>query len=84
MASWASRCKRVCPRVAAAPTGWPQSVMPASVAPAGYCPCERRRPPLHAGPGRDLAVGGRPCMGAGRGWSPSSSLPLLQKCSKNA
>ncbi|RRT63821.1 hypothetical protein B296_00037031, partial [Ensete ventricosum] len=42
---------------------------------AGCCPCERRHPPLRAGPGRplagglghDLVVGGRPYMGAGRG-----------------
>ncbi|RRT35644.1 hypothetical protein B296_00036633 [Ensete ventricosum] len=44
-------------------------------------PCRRRWPPFWAGPGRNirplarglgrgLAMGGRPCMGAGRGSSP--------------
>ncbi|RWV98286.1 hypothetical protein GW17_00038876 [Ensete ventricosum] len=36
---------------------------------------------LVGGLGYGLAVGGRPCMGAGR---PSSSLPSLRKRSKNA
>ncbi|RRT31877.1 hypothetical protein B296_00058536, partial [Ensete ventricosum] len=35
-----------------------------------FCPCGRRWPPFRAGPGRGLAVGGRPYIGAGRGWSP--------------
>ncbi|RRT62145.1 hypothetical protein B296_00038412 [Ensete ventricosum] len=29
-----------------------------------------RRRPLRAGLARGLVVGGRPCMGAGHGWSP--------------
>ncbi|RWV77005.1 hypothetical protein GW17_00062228 [Ensete ventricosum] len=40
-----------------------------------------RLPPLRAGLGHDLVVGGRPCMGASR---PSSSLPSLRKRNKNA
>ncbi|RWW26954.1 hypothetical protein BHE74_00057394 [Ensete ventricosum] len=110
------RCKRVCPRAAATPTGWPQPVVlaggyrPYRLAVASRAhkrrPYERRGPPLRvaastSGAGlpcrlalavadhplvgdlcRGLAVGGRPCMGAGRGWPPL--LAALQKCNKNA
>ncbi|RWV89810.1 hypothetical protein GW17_00048025 [Ensete ventricosum] len=59
---------------------------------AAVAPCGHRWPPFWAGPGRSqltpcgglgrgLAMGGRPCMGAGR---PSSSLSSLQKHSENA
>ncbi|RWW02800.1 hypothetical protein GW17_00034084, partial [Ensete ventricosum] len=41
---------------------WPQPVVLVGVAPTGGRP-------LRAGLGRGLAVGGRPCMGAGCGWS---------------
>ncbi|RRT36658.1 hypothetical protein B296_00055857, partial [Ensete ventricosum] len=36
-----------------------------------------------AGLGRGLVMGGRPCMGAGRGWLPLLA-PSLRKRSKNA
>ncbi|RZS15020.1 hypothetical protein BHM03_00046799 [Ensete ventricosum] len=97
---WALHCKRLCLRVVAAPAGWPQPTVPAGGTSARkHCPCGLLPPlagtvglpfglalakanrPLAGGLGRGLAVGGRPCMGAGR---PSSSLPSLQKCSKNA
>ncbi|RRT84923.1 hypothetical protein B296_00008340, partial [Ensete ventricosum] len=61
-----------------------QAGVPARAAPMGYCPCERRRLPILAGPGRSLAVGGRPCIGLVVAGRPSSMLPSLQKCSKNA
>ncbi|RZS26502.1 hypothetical protein BHM03_00059844, partial [Ensete ventricosum] len=47
--------------------------------PTGYCPWERRQPPLQLAAsasgaglpcGLALAVGGRPCMGASCGWPP--------------
>ncbi|RWV79344.1 hypothetical protein GW17_00059535, partial [Ensete ventricosum] len=37
--------------------------------PFGLAPVATNRP-LAGGLGRGLAVGGRPCMGAGRAWSP--------------
>ncbi|RZR92251.1 hypothetical protein BHM03_00020492, partial [Ensete ventricosum] len=50
--------------------------------PTGDCrPCGLHQPPLGAGPGRGLTVDGWPRMGAG---CPSSSLPSLRKCNKNA
>ncbi|RRT31611.1 hypothetical protein B296_00037487 [Ensete ventricosum] len=44
-----------------------------ATAPAGYCPVRaglgRNRPlPCRGGLGRDLVVGGKPCMGVGQGW----------------
>ncbi|RZS23644.1 hypothetical protein BHM03_00056608, partial [Ensete ventricosum] len=73
----APRCKRVCPRVIVALTG--------------YCACERRRPPLRAGSGSNRSPrcrGPWPWV-AGPTWGlavvgrPSSSLPSLRKRSKN-
>ncbi|RWV93999.1 hypothetical protein GW17_00043503 [Ensete ventricosum] len=73
----ASRCKRVCLRATAAPAGWPQPVVPTSVAYVGCCPHKRRRPPLRATAlasgaslpcGLALAVADRPlARGLGRG-----------------
>ncbi|RZS15163.1 hypothetical protein BHM03_00046949 [Ensete ventricosum] len=62
----ASCCKRLPPLRAGRSRScpWP-ALLPTSAAPYG-----RRWPPSRAGPGRNLAVGGQPCMGAGRGWSP--------------
>ncbi|RRT34852.1 hypothetical protein B296_00037849 [Ensete ventricosum] len=68
----ASRYKRLRPRAATTPTGWMQPVVLAGDATA------RRRHPLGGAAG--LAMGGRPCMAAGR---PSSSPPSLRKRSKN-
>ncbi|RZS20012.1 hypothetical protein BHM03_00052500, partial [Ensete ventricosum] len=86
---------RPCPRAGAAPADGastrrhrPCELLPLRV---GVAPCECRWPPFQASPGRSqtppcrglghgLAMGGRPCMGAGR---PSSSLPMLPKCSMN-
>ncbi|RRT63114.1 hypothetical protein B296_00025816 [Ensete ventricosum] len=50
----ASRYKRLCPRVPAAPTGWPQPVVHAGGA------SSRKRHPFRAGPGRSLPS---PCRG---------------------
>ncbi|RRT57973.1 hypothetical protein B296_00036450 [Ensete ventricosum] len=48
-------------------------------------PCPQA-PPLWAGLGRGLAIGGRPYMGAGRGWSPlllvAFAAKMQQKCVK--
>ncbi|RRT54264.1 hypothetical protein B296_00045876, partial [Ensete ventricosum] len=54
---WASRSKRrFCPQPSLASlSGWPWPQPSA---------------PLKGGLGRGLAMGGRPCMGAGCGWSP--------------
>ncbi|RRT63612.1 hypothetical protein B296_00028290, partial [Ensete ventricosum] len=54
----ASRCKRVCPQAATAPSSLPQLTVPAGTAPEGCCPCERRQSPPCRGPWA------RP----GRGW----------------
>ncbi|RWV80269.1 hypothetical protein GW17_00058489 [Ensete ventricosum] len=74
---WAPCCKWVCPRAATTLTGWSQSVVPASAAPAGYCPRERRWPPLRVAAlasdaslpyGLALAAADRPlAWGLGRG-----------------
>ncbi|RWW03530.1 hypothetical protein GW17_00033308 [Ensete ventricosum] len=49
---------------------WLMPLRAKSASLTGCCPCERHRPPLRAGPGRSLGVGGRPYMGADRGWPP--------------
>ncbi|RWW47338.1 hypothetical protein BHE74_00046681, partial [Ensete ventricosum] len=52
-------CKRVFPRAAAAPAGWPQPTVPANATLAGCYPYEQRRLPLRA---VTLASGaGLPC-----------------------
>ncbi|RRT31624.1 hypothetical protein B296_00045169, partial [Ensete ventricosum] len=76
--------KWLCPRAAAAPESWPQSAIPqATLLPLGTAPAGSYRPlraplatawPWVAGPAWGLAVAG----------CPSSSLPSLRKCSKNA
>ncbi|RWW69371.1 hypothetical protein BHE74_00023028, partial [Ensete ventricosum] len=71
----APRCKRLPPLRAGRCRSCPRAaLLPAGAAPMGCWP------PFQTGPGHDLTVGGRSCMGAGR---PSSSLPSLQKRSKN-
>ncbi|RWW24722.1 hypothetical protein GW17_00010967 [Ensete ventricosum] len=58
---------RLCPQAPPLQAATP-ATMPASL--AGCYPCERRWPPLRAGPDHGLVVGGRPCKGAARGWPP--------------
>ncbi|RWW18899.1 hypothetical protein GW17_00017082 [Ensete ventricosum] len=86
----ALHCKRLCPRVVLLPAGTTPAgccafgrLLPLAGAaglPFGLALAIASRPQA-GGLGRGLAVGGWPCMGAGR---PSSSLPSLRKRSKNA
>ncbi|RRT31273.1 hypothetical protein B296_00051037 [Ensete ventricosum] len=69
-------------------------VPPCSLPPCGHDAAGGYRPyglvaapvggrPFRAGLGRGLAVGGRPCMGVGRGWPHLLLAAFAAKCSKN-
>ncbi|RWW23571.1 hypothetical protein GW17_00012176 [Ensete ventricosum] len=65
------------------PTPFVGAALQEAVAPTAAMPCWRL-PPLPAGLGRGMAVGGRPCMGASRGWPPLLLAAFVVKCNKNA
>ncbi|RZR86762.1 hypothetical protein BHM03_00014016 [Ensete ventricosum] len=77
----ASRCQWLLPLAGYCPCGLATARRAHRRRLVGCCPYGR--PPLAGWPWRVLAMGGRPCMGAGCGWSPLLHAAFAAKHNKN-